>query len=300
MIDAPTLRRPSAHPALRRAIAVLLTTLLATVIAAPAAATSVGTRAPGIDAATSATTTTTAVTPATTSTATTMAMEIYSWLNRDRKAAGLRSLRMWNIVNSVALQRAGNMAGTTTLSHSAAGGDPGVALTNAGATWWSYGEIIGTSSYPWGYQAAANLYSMWKHSAPHHAIMFSKTYNYIGIGFVQAPDGTTWASVLFSESPDHTRPIAHNGSLTRSGTSIHFTWSGTDPLLQTHTAGIRSFDVQYRVDNGAWRLVRNDTTGHSITLYHRAHGHSYSFRVQAADRRGNLSSWTSVKRIWVP
>ena len=44
----------------------------------------------------------------------------------------------------------------------------------------------------------------------------------------------------------------------------------------------------------------NDTTSRSLTLGSRPRGHWYSFRVQAADRRGNLSKWTSATRIWVP
>ena len=105
---------------------------------------------------------------------------------------------------------------------------------------------------------------------------------------------------MFSESKDHTAPTARNVSLTRTGTTIRFAWTGADRRLQTHTAGLRSFDVRYRVDSGTWRTIRNDTTAKALTLYSRPHGHWYSFRVQSADRRGNLSKWTSTIRIWVP
>ncbi len=289
MIDARTPRRLFASAFRRRAAALLFTGILTAVAAVPAAA---ATAAPAsFDAA---------ATPAATSTANVMAADILSWLNRDRAAAGRRPLRTWATLASLATQRASNMSATSTLSHQAAGGNPGTAMTNAGIAWYSFGEAIGETSYPWGSRAASNLYSMWKNSAVHHAIMFSSSYNYIGIGIVRNSDGTTWSSILFSESPDHTRPGARNGSLIRRGTAIRFSWSGYDPALQTHTAGLRSFDIEYRMDNGPWHLIRNNTTGRALWLYNRPHRHYYSFRVQAADRRGNLSAWTSAKRVWVP
>jgi uncharacterized protein YkwD len=291
MIDAPTRRRPIASPFRRRAVAVALAGLTAFLLAAPAAATTSATL-PGVDATPAAATAT--------STAGTMAADILSWLNRDRVAAGLRPLVAWTALTNLANQRSANMAASHTLSHAAAGGDPGAALTGAGIGWYSWGEIIGMSSYPWGSQSAANLYAMWKGSSYHHAIMFSATSNYIGIGIARAADGSTWSSVLFTESADHTRPYVRNGALGYSGTTVRFAWWGCDQLLQTHTAGLRSFDVQYRVDGGAWHLLRNDTTATSLSLYGRAHRHYYSFRVQAADRRGNLSAWTAEKRIWLP
>ena len=195
----------------------------------------------------------------TATTAQTMAAEIVGWLNRDRVKAGLRAERTWPALASIAGTRAGSMATSHTLSHSV-GGDVGSALTSAHLQWYRWGEVIGMTPVAWGSQAALSLYNMWKASPPHHAIMFSTSYNYLGVGIVRASDGSTWASIVFSESVDHTRPAARNGALTASGTTLHFTWSGYDPLLQTHTAGLRGFNVQYRVDGGAWHLIRNLTT----------------------------------------
>ena len=290
MIDAFLQRRPSASILRRRAVAFLLTSFLATALAAPAAASVAPPSGPGPGA--------TPLTDATT--ASTMASDILGWLNRDRVAAGLRPLRSWTTMAALANQRSARMAAVRTLSHTAAGGDPGVALTNAGCQWYSYGEIIGETSYPWGGKAAANLYSMWRGSAPHHAIMFSSKFNYIGIGIARASDGTTWSSILFTESVDHSPPTAKITALTRSGTTIRLAWSGSDSLLQSHTAGLRSFDIDYRMDDGVWHLIRDNTTATALSLLNRPHGHSYGFRIQAADRRGNLSSWTAERRIWVP
>lgn len=225
---------------------------------------------------------------------------VLGWMNRDRADRGLVRLREWGVLDSLATDRARRMASSGTLSHDAAGGNIGSVLNAEGVDWFSYGEIIGMSGYPWGSRSAAHIYSMWKASPAHRALMFSDTYNYAGAGFARAADGTTWASVVFTESKDHTAPIARNRSLSRSGTTVYFSWSGKDRRLQTHTAGLRSFDVQYRRDGGSWHLIRDNTTSTSLKLRDRAHGHWYGFRVQSKDRRGNLSRWTSETRIWVP
>ncbi len=291
MIETRTPRGLTASAFRRRAATLLLSGFMALAAAGTATATAVPPTNPS-----SAT-----VTPSSTSTASAMAADILGWLNRDRAAAGLRPLRTWTSLATLAGRRAASMSSTLTLSHQAAGGDPGAALTSAGIQWYSYGEVIGETSYPWGSQAAANLYAMWKSSAVHHAIMFSSSYNYLGIGIVQASDGSAWSSIVFSESADHTPPVARNGSLVRVyGTSLTFHWSGVDPVLQTHTAGIRGYNVQYRVNSGPWSTIRHLTTMTWLGLSNRRHGAYYSFRVQAVDRRGNLSAWTAAKRIWVP
>lgn len=236
-----------------------------------------------------------------TSTADSMSAKVLGWLNRDRAADGLVPLRSWTPLKSMAADRAARMAEANTLSHAAAGGNVGTELSARGIQWYAYGEIIGASTYSWGSQAAANLYSLWKGSPTHRSIMFSARYNYVGVGFAyRSASNTTYASVVFSESKDHTAASAKNGTLSLTGTTVRFSWSGYDPRLQTHTAGLRSFDVLYRVDDGTWRTIRNDTAATALTLTSRPPGHWYGFRVQAADRRGNLSRWTSEKRVWVP
>ena len=57
-----------------------------------------------------------------------------------------------------------------------------------------------------------------------------------------------------------------NGAIGAQGTTITFSWSGYDPKLQKRTAGLRSFDLQYRVNGGSWRTIRDNTTATSITL----------------------------------
>ena len=221
-------------------------------------------------------------------------------LNQDRAGQGLVAYRPWGALTAIARDRADRMAAAHTLSHKVAGGDIGPLLTSRNLSWYGWGEIIGMSSYPWGPDAVNNIYGLWLNSPYHRPEMLSPDFNYIGVGVSQASDGTTWISVVFTESDDHTAPIARNGSLAASGTTISFSWTGSDPVLQTHTAGLRSFDVLYRVDGGAWRLLRNDTTARSLSLANRLPGHTYSFRVQAADRRGTLSAWTREVKVSIP
>jgi uncharacterized protein YkwD len=232
-------------------------------------------------------------------TAATMAAEILALMNHDRALAGLRPYRPWPALATLAGQRATTMAATRTLSHSVAG-NIGTELTNARIPWYAYGEIIGVTGFPWGTSAADDLYARWKASPSHAAIMFSSTYNYMGVGIVLGSDGQTWSSILFTQSPDHTRPVARTTGLSRSGTTVTYSWRGYDPVLQTLTAGIRSYDVEYRIGNGPWRLIRSGTTATRLRLYNRPHHRYYGFRVRTRDRRGNLSAWTAARRIWVP
>jgi uncharacterized protein YkwD len=264
---------------------------LALVASAALAAGLVFTASPAPAAATGATATATA--------ADTTA-RILASMNAGRTASGLVGYVTWSPLAELAAERVAKMAAAGKLSHDIAGEDIGDSLTSSGISWMGYGEIIAKSPFPFGGDAASNVYEMWEASPGHHAIMFSGTFNYVGIGAVQAADGTTWVAAIMTESPDHTAPVANNRSLTRSGRDVTFTWSGQDQRLQTHTAGLRSFDIQMRLDGGKWRTVRDNTTRTRAFFPDRARGHWYRFRVQAADRRGTLSQWTSEIRIWVP
>ncbi len=225
---------------------------------------------------------------------------VLGWLNADRVANGLVAYRAWGAVDGLAAERADRVAAAGILSHDVAGGSVGDALDARGIPWFWYGEALGMSRAAWGEDAARQVYELWLGSAPHRAILMSATNNYVGIGVAKAGDGSTWISLIATESPDHTPPTAASVALRRSGTTLTFTWRGSDPRLQTHTAGLRSFDVQLRRDGGAWRTVRDDTTATTAILRDRRHGHWFSLRIQAADRRGTLSPWTTPMRIWVP
>ena len=282
--------RASVRPPLRRRLSMLLTAALTVgLVTAASPIPAAGATATGTADGTTATDTADGTTT-----------RILASMNAGRTAYGLVPYQAWSALGALAAERAARMAAVGRLSHDIAGDDIGESLTLRGIGWMGYGEIIARSPFPFGTAAADNVYEMWMASPPHRSIMLSGIYNYVGIGTAQSADGTTWVAAMMTESRDHTAPVARSRSLARSGRDVTFTWAGFDPQLQTHTAGLRSFDVQVRRDGGSWRTVRDNTTGTRAVFPDRARGHWYGFRVQAADRRGTLSRWTSEIRIWVP
>ncbi|HEX7473918.1 MAG TPA: CAP domain-containing protein [Candidatus Limnocylindrales bacterium] len=225
---------------------------------------------------------------------------IRTWLNRDRSSRGLRPLRVDVNLRAIATTRAGTLASLGLLSHSAPG-NLASQLNSAGVRWYGWGEDIGWSSFTWGHDVASSLYTMWRHSPAHWSLMMSSHYNYLGVGLgYRWPDGATYASIVFAELPDHTGPSARLTAAGRTGTSVWFHYTGTDTLLQTRTSGLRDFDLAYRVDGGAWTIIRTHRTAVSITLASRARGHTYYMVVRARDRAGNISSWSSPAHVTVP
>lgn len=224
-----------------------------------------------------------------------------TWTNRDRAAMGLRPLRLDVRIEALAGERATWMADRGLMTHTSVDGSMCDAYAIRAIQWFFCGEDIGHTRYAWGSQAAASLYSMWRNSPEHWALLMSAEFNYVGVGVAyRSASRTTYASVAFLEGADRTPPMSRILSKSVSGTTARFAWTGSDPLLQTHTAGLKDFNVQYRVDSGAWKQIRTATRATSITLSSRRHGHYYSIRIQARDRRGNLSRWTSGSRVWVP
>ncbi|HET7026572.1 MAG TPA: CAP domain-containing protein [Candidatus Limnocylindrales bacterium] len=224
---------------------------------------------------------------------------LLGWINHDRVARGLHSLRDWSALDSLATARAATMARYGVCSHSIAG-DIGAQLTSRRMSWYAYGEAIGVTSATWGTTAASRLYSLFKSSPAHWAILMSSRYNYIGIGVGhRSSTHETYLAIVETESPDHTPPSRSITSAWRSGTTIGWSWTASDVALQTHTAHLEGFDINVRRDGGSWTRVRTDTTTRSLTLSGRAHGHTYSIAVRSRDHADNFSSWT-YRSIFVP
>jgi hypothetical protein len=170
-------------------------------------------------------------------------------------------------------------------------------FTSYGVQYYRVGEVIAWSSYP---DVAQTVFNAWKASSIHWAILMSTSFNYIGLGAAVSSNGRTYVSGDLSESKDHTRPWAKMTGSSRSGTTVSWTWTGADTRLQTHTAGLKNFDVQYRVGTGTWSTIRSGTTAKSLTLTGRAHGRYYGLRVRARDNLGYVSAWSAELRVWVP
>lgn len=233
-------------------------------------------------------------------TADTMEDQILGLVNQSRAAKGLVALRSDVKLRDLAGYRAGVMASTGVLSHSIAG-CLSCQLSARGIQWYLYGEVIAWTSYPYGSQAASAIFNWWKNSSTHWALLMSSKFNYIGVGVAyRSANATSWSSIVLTESADHTAPWASMASPSYSGTTAYWRWSGGDTRLQTHTAGLKNFDVQYRVDSGTWSTIRSATTLQSLSLTGRAHGHWYGLRVRGRDNLGYLSPYSAESRVWVP
>lgn len=240
-----------------------------------------------------------AVAPSTSaSTATAPEREIMSLVNRARADAGLVPLRSDYRLWVLADDRAAAMASSDVLSHSVAGSLQGT-LDGRSIQWFGFGEVIAWTSASQT-SAAKSLYGLWASSAPHWTLLMSGSFNYLGVGLAHSASGRTYGAIVLTEAKDRTGARATIVSASVSGNDVRWTWRGGDPALQTHTAGLRDYAVQMRVDDGAWSNVTSATTSTSRTLANRARGHWYGLRVRARDRAGNAGSWSPERRVWVP
>ena len=232
-------------------------------------------------------------------TAETMESHLLGWINSSRAKLGLRALRTQAVLTTLAGDRVATMASTGILSHTISG-CLSCQLTARGVQWYSDGEVIGENSYTWGDTSALALFNWWKGSSLHWSMLMSKTFNYIGVGVAyRSSNKTTWGDIVLTESADRTAPWRKMVSGSASGATVAWSWSAGDIALQTHTSGLRNFDVEYRVDSGSWSVIRSGTTAKSLSLSGRAGGHYYGLRVRARDWRGNLSYWSAEIRVWV-
>ncbi len=239
------------------------------------------------------------VAPATATSTDSQERRILAQINEERAARGLRPLysdtRLWDLAGD----RATRMASTGVMSHIVAG-SLGSSLSARHIQRYAYGEDIGYSTAERGIASTNELFSLWRASPDHWALMMSSRYNYVGIGLAfRSSTGQTFGSIVFTEARDISRPRASLVDVSRSGHAVTWRWSGADLPLQTHTSGLATFRVEARRDNGAWASVRPRTTTTSRTVAV-ATGHWYGLRVRATDRNGNVGPWSSELRIWMP
>lgn len=213
----------------------------------------------------------------------------------DRGLAPLRSdWRLWVLAD----QRASAMASADVLSHGVAGSLQ-AGLDARDIQWYRHGEVVAFSTAS-GSAGAAHLFDLWASSPAHWALLVSGSFNYLGVGTARSGSGRTYGSIVLTESKDRTGARGTMVSATVVGDDVRWTWRGADPLLQTHTAGLRDFAVQQRTDKGTWVTVSAATTNTSRTAVNRSGGHWYGLRVRARDRAGNVGPWSTERRVWVP
>lgn len=223
---------------------------------------------------------------------------LLTWINQQRASRGLVPLRLHPGLVRMANDWAAHMASTGVLALPSC---TSCKLADYGVQKYNYGSIASWSTYNWGADAIWSIESGWKQHSTQWAKLMSSTLNYIGIGIAyRSTNKSTWASVFLTESKDVTKPWSKMSTVSRSGTTASWSWTGADTKLQTRTAGLKNFDVQYRVDSGSWTTIRSGTTAKSLSLSSRARGHYYGLRVRARDNLGYVSGWSAEMRVWVP
>jgi len=227
-----------------------------------------------------------------TTTAQAMDTQILGLINGERAAAGLMGLRRDTRLAGWAGERSTWMVTHGTLTHDSWDGAPCTMYAKMRIAWYGCGEAIGFTTAKYGSAAASYLFDLWKASPDHQALLMSSAYNYVGVGVAyRASTHTTYASILFLEGPDRTAPVATLSNATVSGGRLHWSWSGSDPLLQTHQAGMKNFDVQLSADGGAWTTIQSNSTVTSETTRAERSGSRWRLRVRATDNAGNNSAW---------
>lgn len=239
-----------------------------------------------------------AATTASASSITTPERQIMTEVNQARVANGLVPLRSDYRLWGLADERAAAMASANVLSHGAAG-SLADGLNRRGIQWYTHGEVIAYSTGS-ASAAATYLFELWANSPPHWALLTSSSFNYLGVGLAVSASGVTYGSIVLTESRDRTGARGTMVGATVSGDDVRWTWRGSDPRLQTHTAGLRDFAVQQRTDGGSWVTVSTATTSTARSAINRARRHWYGLRVRARDRAGNVGPWSAELRIWVP
>jgi uncharacterized protein YkwD len=220
-------------------------------------------------------------------------------VNEKRVAAGLVPLRRYHALAIISGQRAARMRDANVLSHTV-GGNLARQLSDRNVKWYSYGETIGYAYGGWS-RAARDLVRMWMNSPAHRDLLMSTKLNYIGVGLsYRSSNGRFYGAAVMTQSPDRSGARSWFTRTGVSGRDITWFWAGADLRLQTYTAGLRDFDVQYRIGSGSWRWAKNDTTATSFTLANRTRGTTYGVRVRATDRRGNIGAWTKERRVTLP
>jgi uncharacterized protein YkwD len=228
---------------------------------------------------------------------------LVAMINADRAAVGLLPLRLDSRLSAVAHERSASMAGSGQLSHVQLDGQTVVDLVRAaGIAWYSLGETIGWNNYPGLGDSTSVVNRGWMTSPEHVAIIRSTAFNYFGVGLSTTASGDRYWTAIFLRGPDRTAPSATMGAsisgsyVTLASRSqvrlVTLSWTGTDLQLAVLTSGLRSFEVQRRVDGGAWVSVWTSTTRRSWSTSVSV-GQRVQVRVRARDNAGNVGAWSS-------
>jgi uncharacterized protein YkwD len=121
---------------------------------------------------------------------------LVKWVNDARANRGIPRLMVGTKLTDLAIYRAKTMASNNKLAHPSC---LGCLLTKWGITWHTCAEVIGSTTYPWGYQAALSIYRAWRGSSGHWSILMSRSYTRFGIGVAyRSSNHTTFAAAVLA------------------------------------------------------------------------------------------------------
>jgi uncharacterized protein YkwD len=220
-------------------------------------------------------------------------------INGDRARHGLRPIRLDSRLMVIARRRSTDMAQRGYFSHTQPDGRNVFDMISAARIrWYSAGEIIAWNTYPELAESSRVANRGWLGSTGHRRIIMSREYNYMGLGLAIADDGKRYWTGVFLRGPDRTggwvRPAAPSvARASAESRRVSFRWTGGDRRLAVLTAGFHSFQVQRRIDGGAWVTVRSRSTlrSYAVTV---GRGRTVELRVRARDRAGNFGTWQLV------
>ena len=125
--------------------------------------------------------------------------DLVALTNRSRAAAGLRALKVDSTLVGVARWRSKDMIARDYFSHDIPGyGSVFRKLDSKGYCYKLAGENIGWNTYP-DNTATSAIHKMFMDSAGHRRNIMNKTWDVMGVGAYQGPDGKKMWTVLFAD-----------------------------------------------------------------------------------------------------
>jgi hypothetical protein len=151
----------------------------------------------------------------------------------------------------------------------------------------------GIAYYDVQYKQDNNDWANWKtqttgNSATFKGAVNGSLYQFRTRAVDNAGNVQAWPSAQTATTVDAQDPSASVNALPEFTLSKDFlvTWSGTDNL-----SGIASYDVQWRVLDGEWNSLIENTPQTSYQVIGAESGVTYQLRARATDNAGNVQAW---------